>query len=169
MARRDDGTTHLGKALGAVLKRVDPDEHLRVYRIWSFWAEEVGELIARRARPTYVRNGVLVVTVATHAWMQELRFMKESLRQRLNTRLGAELIHDLHFVPGPIDTEPADPAPPPDVVPRGRGSFAGVADLTSPPHSRGSDAWAAHRAARRDAVIRAAQNSTTPSASLSVL
>ncbi len=121
MAGRDDGTTHLGKALGAVLKRVDPDEQLRVYRIWSFWAEEVGELIARRARPTYVRNGVLVVTVATHAWMQELRFLKESLRQRLNTRLGAELIHDLHFVPGPIDTEPADPAPPPDVVPRGRG------------------------------------------------
>ena len=131
MARRDDGTTHLGAALGAVLKRVDPDEHLRVYRIWSFWAEEVGALIARRARPTYVRNGVLVVTVATHAWMQELRFLKDSLRQRLNARLGADLIQDLHFVPGPIDQEPADPAAPPEVAPHGR-SLVSVPPIDDP-------------------------------------
>jgi len=128
MAGRDEGTTHLGKALGAVLKRVDPDEHLRVYRVWSFWAEEVGELIARRARPTHVRNGVLVVTVATHAWMQELRFLKESLRQRINARLGAELIRDMDFVAGPIDTEPAEP---PEAAPHGRG-LVSVPAITDP-------------------------------------
>ena len=131
MARRDDGTTHLGKALGAVLKRVDPDAHLRVYRVWSFWAEEVGELIARRARPTHIRNGVLVVTVATHAWMQELRFLKESLRQRLNARLGADLIRDMHFVAGPIDTQSADPPPPPEVAPLGR-SLVSVPAIDDP-------------------------------------
>jgi len=118
--RRDTGATRVGVALDAVLKRVDPEEHLRVYGVWSFWTEEVGDLIARRARPAYFRNGVLVVTVATHAWMQELRFLKESMRQRLNGRLGADLIRDLHFVAGPLDSASADRAPPPDATPLGR-------------------------------------------------
>lgn len=90
--------------LGDVLKRVDPEQQMRVYGIWKFWADEVGELIARRAQPSRFRNGVLFVTVATQSWMQELQFMKETLRERLNTRLGAELVRDIFFVSGKIES-----------------------------------------------------------------
>ena len=94
--------------LGDVLKRVDPEQQMRVYRIWNFWAEEVGELIARRAQPSRFRNGILFVTVATQSWMQELQFMKEKIRERRNVRLGAELVRDIFFVSGKVEAAPHD-------------------------------------------------------------
>lgn len=94
--------------LSDVLKRVDPEQQMRVYSIWNFWADEVGELIARRAQPSGFRNGILFVTVATQSWMQELQFMKEKIRERLNTRLGAELVRDIFFASGTIKATPQD-------------------------------------------------------------
>jgi len=96
----------VGDVLSRVLQRVDPDQQLRAYRIWTFWNDEVGELIARRAQPARFRGGVLFVTVATHSWMQELRFMKDDLRDRLNARLGADLVHDIFFISGSVENEP---------------------------------------------------------------
>jgi hypothetical protein len=92
--------------LGDVLKRVDPEQQMRAYSIWTFWAEEVGEVIARRTQPSRFRNGILFVTVATQSWMQELQFMKEKICERLNTRLGAELVRDIFFVSGSITAPP---------------------------------------------------------------
>ncbi len=59
-----------------------------------------------------MRNGVLFVTVATHAWLQELRFLKEQLRARINARLGAELVRDIVFITGAIEEPPPAEAPP---------------------------------------------------------
>lgn len=104
----------VGDVLSSVLKRVDPDQQLRVYRLWTFWDDEVGGAIARRAQPLRFRDGVLFVAVATHPWMQELRFMKDTIRDRLNARLGAHLIQDIFFVSGQVaeTSAPADAAPP---------------------------------------------------------
>jgi len=92
----------VGNVLGDVLKRIDPEHQLRAYRIWSFWNDEVGAGIARRAQPTHFRNGILSVTVATHSWMQELQFMKNDIRERLNARLEAPLVRDIFFVSGTL-------------------------------------------------------------------
>jgi hypothetical protein len=108
-----------------VLKRVDPEQQLRAYGIWSFWNDELGAGIARRAQPAGFRNGILFVTVATHSWMQELQFMKPRIRERLNARLGAELVRDIFFVSGSVDVEPevaADAAVAPE--PGGRSQLA---------------------------------------------
>lgn len=98
--------------LGDVLKRIDPEQQLRAYGIWTFWNDEVGATIARRAQPTRFRNGILFVTVATHSWLQELQFMKATIRDRLNARLGTPLVRDLLFVSGRVDGEPAAVSPP---------------------------------------------------------
>jgi Dna[CI] antecedent DciA-like protein len=104
----------VGDVLRDVLQRVDPEQHLRAYRIWSFWGDEVGNGIARRAQPAGFRNGILFVTVATHSWMQELQFMKDQIRDRLNLRLGAHLVRDIFFVSGSVEVEApvAEPIPP---------------------------------------------------------
>ena len=101
----------VGDVLGDVLKRVDPEQQLRAYRIWSFWNDEVGDGIARRAQPTHFRNGILFVTVATHSWMQELQFMKDHIRERLNARLEAPLVRDIFFVSGTLDADARGPEP----------------------------------------------------------
>ena len=105
-------TPHLspvGDVLGSVLKRVDPERQLHAYTIWTFWNDEMGEAIARRAQPTRFRNGILFVTVATHSWLQELQFMKAEIRERLNARLGAEVVRDVYFTSGNVDSGAAEP------------------------------------------------------------
>jgi hypothetical protein len=111
MPSRSPGSSAVGAVLDDVLKRVDPEQQLRAYRLWTFWNDEVGAGIARRAQPTRFRNGILFVTVATHSWMQELQFMKETIRERLNARLGAELVRDMFFVSGAIDPAALAPSP----------------------------------------------------------
>jgi hypothetical protein len=116
MKRPSGHPSAVGDVLGRVLQRVDPEQQLRVYRIWTFWNDEVGDLIARRAQPARFRDGVLFVTVASHSWMQELRFMKDSIRDRLNARLGANLVRDIFFISGSVEDEP-EVAQPADVDP----------------------------------------------------
>ncbi len=102
------------------MRRIDPDRRIEVYRLWSFWDEVVGEGIARRAQPQRMRDRVLVVAVSSHTWMQELQFLKENIRERLNQRLGAPLIEDLRLVSGSVRQPPARSeaaAPPPVAVP----------------------------------------------------
>ncbi len=117
MKRAAADPTGVADVLGGLLKKVDPDQALRVYSIWNFWTDEVGDVIARRAQPTGFRDGALFVTVETHSWMQELRFMKDAIRERLNARLGADLVRDIVFVSGSVAAPPADPEPAPAVPP----------------------------------------------------
>jgi len=114
-ARGDDPEADIGSVLRDVLKRLDPSEQLRAFEVWNFWNDVVGDALSRRAQPSSYRNGVLTVTVAAHAWMQELQFMKDSLRQRLNERLGGELIRDVCFVSGAVDPPPQARPEPQDI------------------------------------------------------
>jgi hypothetical protein len=101
----------IGDVLSDVLKRVDPEHQLRAYDIWRVWNDEVGAAIARRAQPARFRNGILFVTVSTHAWMQELQFMKPTIRDRLNARLRASLVRDIFFIAGSIEADAAADVP----------------------------------------------------------
>jgi hypothetical protein len=109
--------SRVADVLGNVLKRVDPDQQMHAYTIWTFWDDEVGDGIARRAQPARFRNGILFVTVATHSWMQELQYMKEEIRTRLNARLEANLVRDIFFVVGQAATVPPPPKAATSVLP----------------------------------------------------
>ena len=80
---------------------------MHAYRVWTFWDEEVGEAIAQHAQPAGFHSGVLSVCVDSAAWMQELQFLKEGLREQLNRRLGEPLIRDVYFVSGSVSRAPA--------------------------------------------------------------
>lgn len=118
MANERTRPSGIREVLDRVLQRLDRDQHLDAYRVWSFWAAEVGPAIAARAQPASYRGGILSVRVTNHAWMQELQFMKESIREKLNARLGRDLIRDIYFVtapqaaPAPEPPAPAQPAAP---------------------------------------------------------
>lgn len=116
-SRRKSDLARLEGPLGGLLTRLDPGGRMRVYRLWDFWDEVVGAAIAGRARPYRLHDGVLMVQVSSHTWMQELQFLKEEIRGKLNARLGAALIRDLHFIPGRWRAKAAPkPGPPPPVV-----------------------------------------------------
>jgi predicted nucleic acid-binding Zn ribbon protein len=116
----------LQTALGHLLRRIDPEDRMRAYRVWLFWAEEVGHSIADHAQPVALRAGVLTVAVDAPTWLQELQFLKTTLLERLNGRLGETLIDDIYFISGSVTrtarragTETTSPplGPTPDPLP----------------------------------------------------
>jgi predicted nucleic acid-binding Zn ribbon protein len=115
MSRATRRPGRLDDTLRQVVQRIDPDRRLAAYRLWTFWDELVGEAVAARAQPSAYRDGVLSVRVNGAAWMQELQFAKETLRARINERLGDALIRDLYFISGTVTraAAPRPAAPPP--------------------------------------------------------
>ena len=106
MRRRAKRWSAVNEVLGTVLKRVVAPQKLAAYSVWTFWNDEVGETIARNAQPLHFRAVMLVVTVANHAWIQDLQFMKESIRDKLNARLGQALIRDIQLECGKVIAPP---------------------------------------------------------------
>jgi predicted nucleic acid-binding Zn ribbon protein len=66
-------------------------------KIWEVWDEAVGPNIAGHARPSWTRKGLLRVEVSDPIWLQELEFISDDIRERLNERLGGKRIKRLEF------------------------------------------------------------------------
>ena len=88
-------------------------DRLREAEIWRVWPEVVGATLACRAQPLRIINGTLTVAVSSAPWMQELRFMTAMMKEKLNLRLGAEVVRDIVLKAGRVDQPVAEV---PDVV-----------------------------------------------------
>jgi hypothetical protein len=64
----------------------------------------VGKTIAANAQPEKIRNGTLFVKVSSSVWMQQLQFMKDMIAEKLNQRLNREVVKNIFFVVGQIDS-----------------------------------------------------------------
>lgn len=97
----------VGEVLGNSLKRLDLSYRLSEYGVWPVWDEIVGKTIAVNAQPEKIRNGTLFVKVTSSVWMQQLQFMKEMIAEKLNHRLNREVVKNIFFVVGRIDSPAA--------------------------------------------------------------
>ena len=66
-------------------------------QIWKVWSEMVGDLIARNARPVWIKNGLLKVHVEDPIWLQELEFIGQDIKDRINQKLGRIAIENIEF------------------------------------------------------------------------
>ncbi len=80
-------------------------KRLRDAEIWRVWPEVVGKTIAIRATPVRIINGTLTVAVSSGPWMQELSFMKEMIREKLNLALEEGEVSEIIFRSGKISAE----------------------------------------------------------------
>lgn len=83
-------------------------ERLRDAEIWRIWSDSVGAMVAARAQPLRIINGTLTVAVSSAPWMQELRFMTEIMKEKLNSRLGAEVVREIVLKAGRVDLPAAE-------------------------------------------------------------
>jgi hypothetical protein len=83
-------------------------ERLRGAEIWRIWPDVVGATLATRACPVRIINGTLTVAVSSAPWMQELRFMTAMMKEKLNSRLGAEVVREIVLKAGRVDQPPAE-------------------------------------------------------------
>lgn len=106
MDKKDSQIAKLGEILEKSLKRLELSTKLAEYGVWPIWNETVGPTIARNAQPERIRHGTLFVKVTSPTWMQQLQYMKEMIREKLNQRLGSEVVKNLFFVIGKLETGP---------------------------------------------------------------
>ena len=79
--------TSLDEALKAYIKRAGLKRRLDQASVIPEWEELVGPQIAAVTTPHFVtQDGVLLVSVTTAAWMQELQLMSPEILRRLGSR-----------------------------------------------------------------------------------
>ena len=66
-------------------------------QIWKIWEDTVGELIARNAKPAWIKNGRLKVQVSDPIWLQELEYIGADIKERINQRLGRNAVDYIEF------------------------------------------------------------------------
>lgn len=109
MPGKDSQTEKLGAVLEKSLQRLALSARLMEYRVWPIWDDIVGSTIAANAQPEKIRHGTLFVKVNSSTWMQQLQFMKEMIADRLNERLGKEVVKNVFFVVGKVNWVPKEP------------------------------------------------------------
>ncbi|MBI4490977.1 MAG: DUF721 domain-containing protein [Deltaproteobacteria bacterium] len=105
MPKKDPQLEKLGEILEKSLKRLDLSGRLVEYGVWPIWNDTVGPTIARNAQPEKIRYGTLFVKVTSPTWMQQLQYMKEMITEKLNQRLGREVVKNIFFVVGRVEGE----------------------------------------------------------------
>jgi hypothetical protein len=88
------------EVLGDLVDRLEFRERLREHAVWNVWREVVGDLLASKAEPVRIDRGKLFVRVANSTWMQELQFLTDDIRARLNHRLGTPTVRELYLILG---------------------------------------------------------------------
>jgi len=116
-------------------------ERLREVEIWRLWPEVAGPAVALRAQPLRIINGTLTIVVSSAAWMQELRFLTAMMKEKLNDRLGAELIREIVLKPGMVENAAPpgaedEPAPPKALSERQKAFIAEQSAAISDPEIR---------------------------------
>lgn len=88
----------LARILPGLLHDLGLEEGAAGWRAVSEWPALAGERVARRARATGFRDGVLTVEVEGSAWMHELGFLKRELVRRANEHIGVQVVREVRFV-----------------------------------------------------------------------
>jgi hypothetical protein len=99
-SRKRGFPTPVAALLAETFRGKPMEKRLEEAGIWRVWDETVGRQIATKARPSRFQDGVLTVTVNSAPWMQQLNFMKRDITQRLNERLGKELVREIYLKAG---------------------------------------------------------------------
>ena len=88
----------VSEVVARLLRGLGLEEGLRGWRAVQEWPETVGPNLSRHTHAVDFRDGTLLVEVEGSAWMHEVGFLKRQLVQRINARLGADVVRDVRLV-----------------------------------------------------------------------
>lgn len=70
---------------------------LNEYRAVQAWPDIVGPAIARYTGQIFIRNSILYVQIRSAALRENLTHQRTLLAQRVNSQVGAQVIHEIRF------------------------------------------------------------------------
>ena len=76
----------------------DPlSEQFLRWKLWRQWEQVAGPLIFKASEPVGYRRGVLYLWVKNSSWMQQLVFLKDPLKDKINRHLGMIYVQNIHL------------------------------------------------------------------------
>jgi predicted nucleic acid-binding Zn ribbon protein len=87
----------VGAALQDLVRHLGLERNLEDYQVITFWAEMVGEQIARVTEAQRMENGVLFVSVSTAPWRAELSMKRMEIMKKINSTLGKNVVKEIRF------------------------------------------------------------------------
>jgi len=106
MTRRDKekrSFVHIGSVIRGMLNKNRLQTDTSLIRVWDIWEKAVGETIAENTRPAAFKGDLLIVNATSSSWLQQLRFLKTEIIQKVNQGLGNVSVKDIKFKVGPVD------------------------------------------------------------------
>lgn len=68
--------------------------------LFKLWPKAVGSQIAAQTQADSLRAGTLFVKTTSSVWVQQLHFMKEEIRGKINELAGKTAVKEIHFTIG---------------------------------------------------------------------
>jgi predicted nucleic acid-binding Zn ribbon protein len=90
----------IGEVLFSVLKKRGMTSKIEENTLVKFWPKAVGPQIASKTKPDCLRNGTLFVKTISSVWVQQLHFIKEEIRDKLNQLSGKYAVNEIRFLVG---------------------------------------------------------------------
>ncbi|OGP68325.1 MAG: hypothetical protein A2W27_11445 [Deltaproteobacteria bacterium RBG_16_44_11] len=91
---------HISEILLSLLKKRGLASKIEENALLQLWPKVVGPQIIMHTKADAVRNGILFVKTISSVWVQQLHFMKEEIRQKLNQLAGKDVVKDIRFLVG---------------------------------------------------------------------
>ena len=90
----------IGEVLFSILKKRGMTSKIEENALWKLWPKAVGPQIVSKTKPDSLRNGTLFVKTVSSVWVQQLHFIKEEIRGKLNELYGKPVIKEIRFLVG---------------------------------------------------------------------
>jgi len=90
----------IGEVLFSVLKKRGMASKIEENALIKLWPKAVGPQISSKTKPDCLRNGTLFVKTVSPVWVQQLHFVKEDIRDKLNQLSGNNPIKEIRFLVG---------------------------------------------------------------------
>ena len=90
-----------------ILGKYNLGAEFRDQQILLLWDQVIGNQLRPLTRAVRFTHGILTIEVASPSIGQELSFLKERYRTRLNDLFGEPILREIRFVPGQFQRAPA--------------------------------------------------------------
>ena len=95
----------IGSILPDVIRTCRREKDTAMTAVWDVWHQAVGVTIAENTRPAAFKGRLLLVHVSSSVWVHQLQFMKRDLIEKINAACKTELVGDITFKIGPLESE----------------------------------------------------------------
>jgi predicted nucleic acid-binding Zn ribbon protein len=92
---RRSKTISLAEAIQDYIKEMNLGGKLKELSVLDSWEAMVGKAVSSRTSKIFIKDGILYIHLKSSIVRNELLMIREALRERLNEKVGSEVIKDI--------------------------------------------------------------------------